>query len=332
MSSASFGPEEWDFSGLANTELIACAYWEYARESDFIRCTLRSYREWFLSGAKRDKASDRLFARMDRLQSIGDVSDVIIRGCCFPADAVWQSVDDKVENYRHRDADPITGSFPAPWQTLAHAERTCRSAVANHGKRLRPPPIDRGDHFEAEDIGKHCRARQDELLADYHRIQGAHPNRSEVELIAEGKLKPWPGIPPSLYWESGREVTVIRVAWADYTNDELVQYFRRWVKANRPPNLPIPSRRGRKPGDWRAYLTRLATMRLLSRFKPAEIFRASCETSGAVWNSKQFSGRKWHDTVKWHDARREARQIFHRLFPFLPPSEVPLSWQREDTQ
>lgn len=319
---------EWDFSDVPDNELVACTYWEYARESDFIRISLGSYRDWFLAGGKRSKESERLFARMDRIQSIGDVSEVIIRGCAFRPGIIWQSVDETAENYRNPNANPISGSFPAPWQTLTSAERKCRARMALYGKGLLPPPIDRGDYFEAEDIAKYCRKRQATLLGEFHRIQEANPGRSEVELIAAGILQPWPGIQPSLYWESGREVTVLRIAWAHYTNEELLRHFRTWVKTNRPGNIAAPGRRGRKPGDWRAHLTRLGAMRLLSRFAPADLFRAKCETTRAVWESKQFSRRKWHDTVKWHDARREAGHLLHRIYQFLPPADRPRSWER----
>jgi hypothetical protein len=78
--------------------------------------------------------------------------------------------------------------------------------------------------------------------------QQKYPGRSEIHLIEEGKLKPWPGIPPSLFWESGREVTVLRIAWANYTNDELVQAFRQWVKKHRPTRLPVPASRDASRG------------------------------------------------------------------------------------
>jgi hypothetical protein len=182
-------PNEWDFTEVPDTELIGCCYWEYARESDFIRRTLHRYREWFLSGAERSKESERLFAAMDGIQSIGDVSDVIIRGCSFPAEMKWQTDDPDAENYCHPDADCITGSFPAPWLTLSNAERACRARTANYGKRLISPAIDRGHYFEAEDIGKYCRARAKQISAEYRRIQAENPGKTEVQLIQEGKLK-----------------------------------------------------------------------------------------------------------------------------------------------
>jgi hypothetical protein len=319
---------DWDFSGVPDDELIGCCYWEYSRESDFICQTLRSYREWFLSGGSRNEQSDRLFASMDRIQSIGDISEVIIRGCSLPAAAVWQSENELAPHYRHPEADPITGSFPAPWQSLSREERACRAHRAKHGTRLHSPPIERADYYEAEDIAKYHRARVNNLLKEYREIQTANPSKSEVQLIEEGKLKPFPDVPSSLFWESGREVTVLRINWSDYTNDQLTQYFRRWVKTHRPPQIPVPSGRGRKPGDWRAHLTRLGVMRLLGRFTPSQILQLNGRIAKLVRRSKQFAKSKWRDSTKWHDARREASKVFSSMFPFLPPDEIPRSWTR----
>jgi hypothetical protein len=320
--------EDWDFTEVPDGELAGCCYWEYARESAFIRDTLQRYREWWAEGAKLDKASDELFARTDRIQSIGEISNVIVSGCSFPAEMKWQTNDPDAANYHHPDADPITGSFRTPWQSLSNAERTCRARMATYCKQLIPSAIERGHYCEAEDIAKYCRNRANEIVAEYRRVQQKYPSRSEIQLIEEGKLKPSPGIPPSLFWESGREVTVLRIAWANYTNDELVQAFRQWVRKHRPRKVPVPSNQGHKPGDVRAHLTRLAAMRLLSRFKLFEILNPRRDARFIIWETKQFAGRKWHDATKWHDARREAGQFFRRLFPFLPPEEKPLSWER----
>src|SRR6266571_8955620 len=107
---ASLKREDWDFSDVAVDELIGCCYWEYARESAFIRDTLQRYREWSAEGWKRDKASDELFARTDRIQSGGSGAEMLLRGCVFKAGTVWQSTDQEREDYRNPYAAPITGS------------------------------------------------------------------------------------------------------------------------------------------------------------------------------------------------------------------------------
>jgi hypothetical protein len=60
-------------------------------------------------------------------------------------------------------------------------------------------------------------------------------------------------------------------------------------------------------------------MRLLHR----HTFKEIDSKLPAVW--EVFIEAKWRDVVKWYDARREARTVLHRLYPFLK-REKPLSW------
>jgi len=317
--------EEWDFSKVPNNELAGCCWWEYARESAFIR----DVRKRCLESRRTDAPNDeQLHQDLQKLQSIGDASEVYLRGCFLEPGIVYQSFDERLPNFRHPESQPITGSFPDPWQSLSPGERACRSLVANYGNGIIPKPIDRGRGYEAEDIAKSFRSRWDQVMAAFHELQRKNPGKSEVQLREEGKLGPHDEIPPSLYWESGLEITVLRIAWANYTNDELVKAFRKWVKEHRPKEIPVPSNKGRKPGDVRAHLTRLAVMRLLSRYKTSEVLNPKADGLKAILGSAQFSGSKWLDSTKWHDARREAGRFFHGLFPFLPADDKPLSWER----
>lgn len=44
---------DWNFDGVPDGELIACCYWEYARESKFIRERLQAYRKkWWCPGGE----------------------------------------------------------------------------------------------------------------------------------------------------------------------------------------------------------------------------------------------------------------------------------------
>jgi len=322
---ASLQREDWDFSEVPVDELVGCCYWEYARESAFIRDVRQRCLESRRANAPRD---EQLHADIQKVQSIGDASEVFLRGCFLAPGVSYQSKDECAPNYRHPEAQPTSGNFPAPWQSLSQTERAYRALVANYGTGLVPAPIERGNGHEAEDIAKFYRSKWNQMISAFHELQRQNPGKSESQLRNEGKLAPYEKIPPSFFWESGREITVLRIAWANYTNDELVQAFRQWVKKHRPKQVPVPSNQGRKPGDVRAQLTRLAVMRLLSRFKLSHILNPRRDARFMIWETKPFAGRKWFDATKWHDARREAGQFFRRLFPFLPVEEKPLSWDR----
>jgi hypothetical protein len=116
--------EDWDFSSVSDGELVGCCYWEYARESAFIRDVWQRCRGNRRANALRD---EQLHADIQKVQSIGDVSEVFLRGCFLKPRVSYQSKDDTAPNYRHAEAPPITGSFPAPWQSLTEAERKYRA-------------------------------------------------------------------------------------------------------------------------------------------------------------------------------------------------------------
>jgi len=293
--------EEWDLSRVPNDELVGCCYWEYARESAFIRdvkrrCMDPSWREMTNSQLREHCGFD-----IERIQSIGHPSEVFLPGFFL------DEAEDRKP--RHPHAPPITGSFPAPWQSLSAAERKSRSQIRSDREAIPLVPFQRGYAFFAADIARWCESERNE----------ARKNGGEIH--------------PSLFL-GGSEIGIFRIQWEDFTNEELVGGFRQWVKANRPERFPKPSGKGHKPGDWRANLTRLAAMRLLARFNTSEIcgpseIRSLRRTAiNAIMDSPQFSGRKWLDATKWHDARREAGRLFRDLFPFLPTDDKPLSWER----
>ncbi len=319
--------QDWDFDAVPATELAACCYWEYARESAFVR----DVRQRCLDPARRQMTNsqywDHCGADFERIQSIGCASEVFLRGFFFAPEVVYQSVDENAPRYRHPEAPPITGSFPKPWLSLSDLERTYRARIRTEREAIPLLAFKRGHAVEAKDIVEWVMDRRRELDAQHERVRRANPGRTDEALCGEGKLR-FPEIPPSVFWVGGRELTVVAIEWGRFTNEEIIQTFRRWVKANRPRQYPVPSRQGHKPGDWRANLTRLAVMRLLARHTPLELVAGN--KFPAIWSTKQFSARKWGDITKWYDARREAGKCYHRLFPFLPSDQRPLSWDRRE--
>ena len=320
---------DWNFDKVPDGELIACCYWEYARESAFIReVRKRSWEHWkplYLKdqwwNAQEDK---RIHEDMQKVQSIGYPAEVFLHGFSCPPDGVLPDAPPLKPGEVHR----LTGSFPKPWQKLTKEERAYRAHMGNDVERIPLVPFKRALFLDAKDIVEWVGARRRESYTANERVRRENPTKSEEALQREGKLC-FPEIQPSLYWAGGKEVTVVAINWAAFTNDEIANYFRRWVKANRPKSIKSPSGQGHKAKDCRAQLTRLAVMRLLAHFSALEIVDDRRNKFPAIWETKQFSGRKWEDVTKWHDARREAGRLFRMLFPFLAPDEKPLSWERQ---
>ena len=324
--------QDWNFDAVPDGELVACCYWEYARESAFIHdLRKRSLECWKPLYTKCEGLSlpeeQRLHQDLQKAQSIGYASEVFIRGISCPPDDVFPDGPPLKPGEVH----PVTGSFPKPWQALTAAERSYRSHIGTDVERVPLVPFKRGISLDARDICDFTKSQAARAEAAREQVRRRNPKLNEETLLRLHKLK-FPEIKPSLYWAGGSEVTVVSIFWGAFTNDEIVNYFRRWVKVNRPPQYPVPSRKGHKPGDWRAKLTRLAAMRLLARFATKEILgtrrimpAAACQP---IHKAKQFASDKWGDPTKWRDARREAGKLFHKLFPFLPTEEKPISWER----
>jgi hypothetical protein len=56
-------------------------------------------------------------------------------GLFFTPEVDYQSEDEKLPNYRNPEAPPITGNFPAPWQSLSEYERKHRSPIKSEEPR-----------------------------------------------------------------------------------------------------------------------------------------------------------------------------------------------------
>ena len=352
MSEELLSKLDWNFDAVPDSELVACCYWEYARESAFIRDTLSRYRKEIPAGRlvkhgsdgrTRASASERKnrsagtmaegelpksWKNLERIQSIGCHANVFVQGCALEAGVRWQSKDQNKPNYRHPDAPPITPSFPAPWQSLAGPERAYRSHLRT-GKG-EPPPVRMADWPWAKDIARFCQDISDhqyEKQKEWERLNPRKDAKGQAQATHAEDMPSFKPIRAGLRW-GVCETVLVDIAWAAFTDEEIVSYVRQWLKSARPVDMKAPSGQGHKPGDWRANLTRLAVMRLLSRSSPIELLDPRKKRFPEIWETKQFAALKWGDPTKWRDARREAGRFFRKLFPFLPPGELPLSWQR----
>jgi hypothetical protein len=309
---------DWNFDGVPDKELVACCYWEYARESAFIRGTLLQYRDWWLAGGKWDKDTDDLDARLERIQSLGHPSDVFVRGCAFPPYIVRQSEHPEEPNYRHPDAPPITGSFPTPWQSLSEAERKFRAHIRSHVEQFQIVPVKLAHWFWAKEIARECQRAADKQHEQRKAWEQKYIHKdakgnfvTEANAPAAPEFEP---LRPRIRW-GVRETLMVDIAWECFTNDEIVNYFRKWVKYARPKEIPKPDDKGRnKTRDWRVALERLGMMRLLHAWKLRDM-PAKCPEAWKLYGKRE-----------WYKERKRADEMFHRLFPFLSKSERPLSW------
>lgn len=284
-------PHNWDFSEVSTGELEACCWWEYARESKFIREVKRRCEDPKAMEMTNSQLWKYCGNDIERIQSIGFPSEVFLRGFFFPPGPP--------RGKRHPHAPPISGNFPCPWQSLSKEERTCRSHIQNDIEQCRLVPVRMGHWSTAKEIVRYCQSVADR-------------QQSKLAVSKETRLDP---IRPGVFW-GVPESLIVEIAWEHFTNDEIATYFRKWIKHARPATVPEPDRRGHKRISDRVSLERLAILRLLKRYRPSQI-RELCP---AAWKRYGNPNRRWLSDAK------TARDTFRKLFPLLPPNEVPLSW------
>jgi hypothetical protein len=162
-------PQEWNFDSVAEEELVACCYWEYARESPFIldlrrRCLDPKWKKMGPSELWKYCGHD-----IEKIQSIRYESEVFLRGFFFPA----EEVPDEARPSRPKET-AFTGAFPKPWQALTPAERNYRKHISNDIGRMPLVPFQRGLELDAQDIVDRVRSRR--TAADLERETAGREN------------------------------------------------------------------------------------------------------------------------------------------------------------
>jgi len=305
---------DWDFEKVPEDQLVACCYWEYARESAYIRDTLASYRAWWAAGGNfNDPQTGRIETQLLKIQSLGHRANVFLSGCCFKPNVVEQSDDPDKPDYRDPDAPPLTGSFPVPWQSLSKAERGCRARIQTDVEQCRIVPIKLGHWSMAEYITAHGKNRANEQMKAW---EAQFLGKNRQKRTTPPRLKETrPGVVIG-----STETLLVEIAWGCFTNDEIATYFRRWIKGARPESAEEPDRRGRKRISWRVALEQLGVARLLH----SAMFKDIRALYPDAWNTYHTANRRW-----LRDAEK-ARARFDLLFPFLEGKHPPLFWPPKD--
>jgi len=291
---------DWNFDNVPDDELVACCYWEYARESAFIRdIRLRCSDPRSLEFSNGQAWWKFVGKDMERIESIGCEAEVFLR--CFFYDE-WRQY-----------CPPLTGSFPDPWQSLSETERKCRPHKRSDSEVIGLVPFKYGgDITTAKCLLESAKeySKQYRKAADKARL--ANPGCGEATLRRWGK---YPKHEPkaSVIWEDGIESAIVRIAWEQFTNEEIVEAFKNWVGPARPPGVGVANRRGqRKQKGYRDYLAWLGMMRLMNAHPFTSIKRARPD----AWSH--------YRSADWPRARKKAIAVFKRLFPFLPPNAMPI--------
>jgi hypothetical protein len=246
-------------------------------------------------------------------------------------------------------------TFPKPWQSLGEQEQKTRAEYVIDEKEVFPfTPVKLGDYNLLKYLKERCESeaatqmpQREKWLADCQRELAAASAPEFIkqqcesilratdtkvrEVFANGLLSwlthrcnvkaahlPWPPpepIRPGQFYSSS-ETLLLEIDWRHYTDDAIAEYFRKWVRKNRPESVPNPKKTGRtRTHDKRTALRDLGVMRL-QNFCTVAGMKTRCPDAARCfdgWESKQ-----------WTAARKRALRNFRNMFPFLPAGELPL--------
>jgi hypothetical protein len=313
---------DWDFGNMLDNEVIACCFWEYARESKTL--ALASAMHWC---NVRDLYLRGEYERNPKLKVEHDEIAASIERCAkavrFDYDAFletfWSS-DLALVEIHNSITYYVRGDAPG-WNELSSKYRSRLTKQVSESIVLRP--LSQSLVGELEKL----------WIANREELEGvrAHPLYDDSEEAAlHSESEPLPLTAEKSAEPPGSVVVAFAVDFARFTDGEICEEMESWLAANRPPQWKIPKRvfpdskqRGRKRAgkftEYHTALGRLGLMRLLHRHTPAEI-RHELPQAWARYGRKQADFRR---------EVREACKFFRRLFPFLPEKERPQSEPRK---
>lgn len=319
---AEYGPDspfEWDFDPVPDEELIACCFWEYARESKTIK--LLADVHWCIT---RDITYRQAYERDPSLIDQHNERAEMIAGWVKRAGFDYDAVMDRYWKYDfaflgiYQSVTELVRDGASPWRRLPPGLREHVTRTVNRNGVLRPLSL--STVGELEELWK---ANSMDLLEIRSTDRDEMNDSEDAALWSESTA-----IEPSFGSEDDaheRMTAALTVDFSRFTDNEIIAAFGDWVKKQRPAQwkqprrvLPGARQRGRKLVEYRVALERLGLMRLLHNNSPAEL----SETLPEAWKKIRRKEPDFRREV------REATKFFRSLFLFLPEEEKPTSEER----
>lgn len=255
-----FREAEWNFSDpdkLPDDELVACCYWEYARESASIRDAVKIAKVAQAEmGIPKPETEEREAFRAtvnqaySLLHSTGfDLAFWV--GLPFPE--AWQSLDKTVrERWAH-----VCPKIPTP----------CKIPPFRVTGDLMIGSILHGEARKAHEARQALYLRLSQIDRGVANLKEAAEVRNK---LSELEKHPTPAL---LRGIGGVDSFIAQINWREFTDKEIVASFEQWVKdkTSRPVDdaKRLVGRRSdqgnQKQNRWRVMLDRLAILRLLNR-------------------------------------------------------------------
>lgn len=310
--------EDWDFSEVPDSEIVGCCYWEYARESATIRFIAHAHqlRVLYARISSELPKDERLVNHLYVEEELDELSHEAGFDLDSHAERYWATVCpflpicDLV--LRH-----VTESA-LPWQELPPDSRAKFALLPSETSQL---------HGLQPSLLRELEMLWDAHRAPFEEVRGLNLTESDdredealytaggpVTLPSEGNAPP------------GQFTAAFTVDFENFADSEIEADFALWLRQHRPKAwekprriLPMQKQKGRKETEYSVALRRLGLMRLLHH----------CTVPGFekefpdAWESYKGTRNRFGREL---DA---SRKFFQRLFPFLPESEEPISWERQ---
>jgi hypothetical protein len=281
---AALRKEDWNFSELfqaPRATLVGACYYEYARESEQVRRTMR------LLLRLQKEAENRGLGRFLGLRSVEhEIQTIEARGGVgaprlgtlakyLAVDSPWLLIP----------AEDRTRAIESAFKNRYEVPIGADGMRAFHAK-LGFQPIEWCD-FVAPQFKEEQVSRNEDL---YHR-----------EITRDGRLEP--------LRSAGDEVLPVLIRWGQFRDEQIVEDFRAWVKNNRPKKWKdLAKGSGHSRANWWvAALKELSAMRLSHVYPPRKARELFMEayTTGENLDEKALA-----------KSRRNAMKTFAHLFPF----------------
>jgi len=299
---------DWNFGDVPEVELVACCYWEFARESASICGAVEITKTAYANqGIARPESAER-----EAFRSAADKAFGLLHSTGFdssfwaelPFPETWQSVD-KTKRVKWARVLP---KIPAPvkFPPFAVSNDLCIAGALY------------GEARKAHEARQAIYLRLSQIDSGVANLKEAGELRKKV---SEQEEHPTPAM---VQGQGGVDSFIAQINWHEFSKKDIKKCFNKWVDNYSCP-IAKPSRRGHKPVDWRASLERLGLLRLRSRYTFDKAKPFLKQLYSQQQSAQSQPPRKYNDKGECNREAQKAVDDYHEIFPFLN-TEMPYSW------
>ena len=286
----------WNFSNVADSELVACCFWEYAQESKTMRDAVKTAKRALASqGKPRPETPEREDFREDANRAFG-----LLYQTGFPLE-FWTGLP-----------------FPKPWQLISEAlcKKWAGKCPDKFADAVKFPAFQVTDNLNTA-AALHGAAKEASNARNAICKQLAEIDRGVSNLDEAAKLRARLAeySPLKIQGAGGVDSFIMQINWAQFSKPEIKACFGKWVDSYACP-IAKPGERGKKDTTWRTRVERLGLLRLRREYT----FEQSKPFLARLYPPVKGQGkppRRFDDKGECNREATKAGEDFRFLFPFL---------------